>query len=66
MFRVLRTSGLPKHTVYSVTIGGIQKLTDADWILADPTEVVATIMTLNDSDGQVGDEDWAAWQQQKK
>ena len=56
MFRALRTSGLPKHRVYSVTIGESHKLTDADWILADPTEVVATIMTLNVSDGHVGDE----------
>lgn len=51
MFRALRDSGLPKNTVYSVTIGEIQKLTDADWIVSDPTEVIATIMMLNESDG---------------
>ena len=50
MFRALRVSGLPNDTVYSVSIGEDQKLTDADWILSDPSEVVATIMTLNKSD----------------
>lgn len=50
MFRALRDSDLPKNTLYSVTIGESQKITDADWILSDPTEVVATIMMLNESD----------------
>lgn len=54
MFRALRYSGLPENTVYSVTIGESQKLTDADWILSDPTEVIATIMMLNESDGYSG------------
>lgn len=49
MFRALRDSGLPTNTAYCVTIGESQKLTDADWILSDPTEVVATIMMLNDT-----------------
>ncbi|CAD6572669.1 MAG: threalose-6-phosphate phosphatase [Alectoria sarmentosa] len=57
MFRALRDSDLPKNTVFSVTIGESQKLTDADWILSDPTEVVATIMMLNESDGYIGGED---------
>lgn len=57
MFRALRNSGLPKNTVYSVTIGESQKLTDAEWILADPTEVLATIIMLNESDACVGGED---------
>lgn len=56
MFRALRDSGLPKNTVYSVTIGESQKLTDADWILSDPTEVIATIMTLNGSDRYTGEQ----------
>ena len=55
MFRALRYSGLSKNTVYSVTIGESQKLTDADWILSDPTEVIATIMMLNESDGHIGE-----------
>ena len=50
MFRALHVSGLPNKTVYSVTVGEDQKFTDADWILSDPTEVIATIMMLNDSD----------------
>ena len=50
MFRALRVSGLAKNTVYTVTIGEDQKFTDADWILSDPTEVLTTIMMLNDSD----------------
>ena len=50
MFRALRIAGLPNNTVYSVSIGEDQKLTDADWILSDPIEVIATIMTLNKSD----------------
>ena len=50
MFRALRASGLPKNTVYTVSIGEDQKLTDADWTLSDPTEVIATIMMLNKSD----------------
>lgn len=57
MFRALRHSGLPKNTVYSVTIGESQKLTDADWILSDPAEVIATVMMLNESDGHIGEED---------
>ncbi|KAL9071561.1 MAG: hypothetical protein Q9161_004128 [Pseudevernia consocians] len=57
MFRALRHSGLPKNTVYSVTIGESQKLTDADWILSDPAEVIATVMMLNESDGHTGGED---------
>lgn len=51
MFRALKVSGLPDNTVYTVKIGEDHKLTDADWILSDPTEVIATIMTLNRSDG---------------
>ncbi|KAF6234231.1 hypothetical protein HO173_007651 [Letharia columbiana] len=54
MFCALRDSGLSKDTVYSVTIGESQKLTDADWILSDPTEVIATIRMLNESDGYIG------------
>ena len=50
MFRALRASGLPNNTVYTVSIGEDQKLTDADWTLSDPTEVIATIMMLNKSD----------------
>ena len=57
MFLALRHSGLPNNTVHSVTIGESQKLTDADWILSDPAEVIATIMMLNDSDEHVGEED---------
>lgn len=56
MFRALRDSGLPKNTVYSVTIGESQKLTDADWILSDPTEVIATIMMLNGSARYTGEQ----------
>lgn len=56
MFRALRDSGLPQDTVYSVTIGESQKLTDADWILSDPTEVLATIMMFNETDGHSGGE----------
>lgn len=56
MFRALHDSGLPKNTVYSVTIGESQKLTDADWILSDPTEVIATIMMLNGSDRYIREE----------
>ena len=52
MFRALRASGLPKNTVYTVRVGEDQKLTDADWTLSDPTEVIATIMMLNKSDEQ--------------
>ena len=63
MFRALRTSSLPNDTVYTVSIGEDQKLTDADWRLSDPTEVIATIMMLNrfdedheeDSSGQNSD-----------
>ena len=50
MFRALRASGLPNSTVYTVSIGEDSKLTDANWTLADPTEVIATIMMLNKSD----------------
>ena len=53
MFRALRASGLPKNTVYTVSIGDDSKLTDADWTLSDPREVIATIMTLNKSDEQL-------------
>lgn len=54
MFRALRDSDLPQNTRYSVTVGESQKLTEADWILSDPTEVIATIIMLNESDGYVG------------
>lgn len=57
MFRALRHSGLPDKTVYTVTIGDSQKLTNADWILSDPTEVIATIMMLNGSDRYSEEED---------
>ena len=50
MFRALHVSGLPSDTLYAVTITGIQKLTDADWVLPDTREVIATIMMLNESD----------------
>ena len=50
MFRALRTSGLPLSTVYNVFVGESQKVTDADWIVSDPTEVIATIMSLNNCD----------------
>lgn len=50
MFRALQVSGLPPNRVYTVRIGEDHKPTDADWILSDPTEVIATIMTLNKSD----------------
>ena len=57
MFRALSVSGLPNGTVFTVTISEDQKLTDADWILPAPTEVIATIMMLNDSDGCYEGED---------
>ena len=50
MFHALRVSGLPNNTVYTVRIGEDQELTDAEWTLLDPTEVIATIMMLNKSD----------------
>ena len=53
MFRGLRISGLPMNTVYTVSIGDDQKLTNANWTLSDATEVIATIMTLNKSDEQL-------------
>ena len=52
MFRALRGSGLPKNTVFTVSIGEDQKLTDADWSLPDTKEVIATIMMLCISDEQ--------------
>ena len=59
MFRALRVSGLPSDTVFSVSIGEEQKLTDANWTLSDPTEVIATIMRLNNSDERSeGDCSW--------
>lgn len=54
MFRAIRASDLPGRGVYTVTIGDGVKSTDADWYLSDPTEVLATIMMLNNSD-LVGD-----------
>lgn len=50
MFRALQQSGLPKDTVYTVTVNEIQKHTDAEWFLSDPREVIATIMMMNQSD----------------
>ena len=50
MFRALRDSGLSQNTIFSVTIGESQKLTDANWILSDPNEVIATTIMLNESD----------------
>ena len=52
MFRALWTSGLPGNTLYIVRIGDDQKLTNAEWTLSDPTEVISTIMMLNKSDEQ--------------
>ena len=57
MFRALSVSGLPNGTVFTVAIGEDQKLTDADWILPDPVEVIATIMMLNKSDENCEGED---------
>ncbi len=51
MFRALQSCVLPNNTLYTVSIGDMQKRTDADWNLSDPTEVIATIMMLNVSDG---------------
>lgn len=50
MFRALLVSGLPKDTLYTVTISAIPKQTFADWILAEPIDVIATIMMMNESD----------------
>ena len=50
MFRTLRVSGLPNDTLYTVNVTATQKPTKADWVLADPREVIATIMILNGSD----------------
>ena len=50
MFRALQTSGIPDDTVYTVAIGDSQKVTAANWILLDPTEVIATVMKLNKID----------------
>ena len=51
MFCALRLFALPDNTVFSITIGESEKLTNADWILSDPAEVLATIISLNRSDG---------------
>ena len=51
MFRALRYTGLSLETVYCVFVGESQKFTEAGWILSDPTEVIAIIMSLNNSDG---------------
>ena len=50
MFYVLRVFGFPPNTVYCVFVGERQTATYADWILSHPTEVIGTIMTLNEID----------------
>lgn len=47
MFRALYVSDLEFHTICTVSIGELHKDTDADWVLPDPTEVLATIITFN-------------------
>ena len=58
MFRALQDVVLPDDTrAYTVTIGDSLKITNAEWFLPDPREVLATIMTLNNSDQYSENED---------
>ena len=51
MFRALhRKCGLPFSAVNCVFVSESQKVTDADWRVSNPTQVIATIMSLNNSD----------------
>lgn len=51
MFRALRSSDLPSSTVFTVTIGAHDKVSEADYYLPEPTSVWATIDMFNECDG---------------
>ena len=47
MFRALHASSLPSDHVFTVTVGASSKMTLASWHLLEPSDVIATIASLN-------------------
>ncbi|KAL9054006.1 MAG: hypothetical protein Q9162_004412 [Coniocarpon cinnabarinum] len=49
MFRALKSSSLPKKNVFSCTVGPSSKVTEADWHLLAPADVLSAVAMLNGS-----------------
>lgn len=49
MFRALKKFELPTAHVYTVTVGASSKQTEAGWHLLEPSDVIETVMMLNNN-----------------
>lgn len=49
MFRSLKSSNLPGHSVFAVTVGASSKQTLASYYVFEPADVISAIETLNKS-----------------